>query len=65
MFWDLNRIGVEVAWGKPQRGVAKSYTTSNDTVGVLNWLNLASRRQMHKCNRDPTFTTSRIFVHGF
>ena len=35
--------------GKPQRGVAKSYTTSNDTFCVLNWLNLASRRKMHKC----------------
>ena len=23
--------------GKPQRGVAKSYTTSDDTFCVLNW----------------------------
>ena len=53
----------DVAWGKISEGYCKEFpclqdcaaqiilqkNTSNDTFCVLNWLNLASRRKMHKC----------------
>ena len=52
-----------VAWGEISEGCCKELhclqnraaqimlrkNTSNDTFCVLNWLNLASRRKMHKC----------------
>ena len=53
----------DVAWGKISEGWCKKLyrlqnraawiilrkNTSNDTFCVLNWLNVASRRKMHKC----------------
>ena len=53
----------DVAWGEISEGCCKELhrlqnraaqiilrkNTSNDTFCVLNWLNLASRRKMHKC----------------
>ena len=53
----------DVAWGKISEGCCKELhrlqnraariilrkNTSNDTFCALNWLNLASRRKMHKC----------------
>ena len=53
----------DVAWGEISEGCCKELhrlqnsaariilwkNTSNDTFCLLNWLNLASRRKMHKC----------------
>ena len=53
----------DVAWGKISEGCCKELqrlqnraariilgkNISNDTFCVLNWLNLASRRKMHRC----------------